>query len=138
MAVVANMAFATALVVIRRHREIPMVPAACLSSLLGTIVSVPFASPWAVSATDLSYLVLFGAVQMMLGLTLFTIGSRLIPAVATALIGALDAPLGPWWVWLAFGEVPAAIALLGGVLVLGAVFGHLLAQTRPAARIRSR
>ena len=64
--------------------------------------------------------------------------SRLIPAIATALIGALDAPLGPWWVWLAFGEVPATVTLWGGVLVLGAVFGHLVAEARlNAARVRS-
>jgi len=139
LAVVANIAFATAMVVIRRHRAVPMVPAACLSALLGTIVSMPFASPWAVSATELGYLVFFGFVQMTLGLTLFTLGSRLIPAVATALIGALDAPLGPWWVWLAFGEVPAAGTFLGGVLVLSAVLGHTLAEARPkATRVQSR
>lgn len=133
LAVVANMAFATAVVVMRQHRGILMVPAACLAALLGTIVSMPFASPWATSVTDLGYLVLFGFVQMTLGLTLFTIGSRLIPAVATALIGALDAPLGPWWVWLAFGEVPAAVTFLGGVLVLSAVLGHIVAEARPKA-----
>jgi drug/metabolite transporter (DMT)-like permease len=127
------------MVVLRRHREIPMVPAACLSALLGTIVSLPFASPWAASAMDLGYLVLFRLVQMTLCLTLFTIGSRLIPAVATALTGALDAPLGPWWVWLAFGEVPAAVTFLGGALVLSAGCGHMLAEARPkAARIQSR
>ena len=53
---------------------------------------------------------------MTLGLTLFTIGSGLIPAVANALIGALAAPLGPLWMWLAFGELPAATTFVGGTL----------------------
>jgi len=53
---------------------------------------------------------------MTLGLTLFTIGSGLIPAVANALIGALEAPRGPLWVWLAFGELPAATTFVGGTL----------------------
>ena len=67
---------------------------------------------------------------MTLGLTLFTIGSGLIPAVANALIGALEAPRGPLWVWLAFGELPAATTFVGGTLVLGAVLAHVLTEFR--------
>ena len=82
----------------------------------GAVVSAPFASPWAASVSGLVYLFGFGFSQMTLGLTLFTIGSGLIPAVANALIGALEAPRGPLWVWLAFGELPAATTFVGGTL----------------------
>jgi drug/metabolite transporter (DMT)-like permease len=133
LALVANGAFAVELVVIRRHRNVPMIPAAGLAALLATAISLPFADPGGVSSRDLVYLMLFGFFQMVLGFTLFTIGSRLIPAVTSALIGALEAPLGPWWVWLAFGEVPAASTFLGGGLVLGAVAGHTLVEARPEA-----
>jgi len=130
LALVANGAFAIVLVVIRRHRTVSMIPAAGLATLLATLMSLPFASPGTVSARDLVYLALFGFFQMMLGLTLFTVGSRLIPAVTSALIGALEAPLGPWWVWLAFGESPGPATLFGGTLALGAVLGHILIEAR--------
>ena len=65
---------------------------------------------------------------MTLGLTLFTIGSRLIPAAETALISALETPLAPLWVWLAFGETVSAQTLVGGAIVMAAVVGHVLLQ----------
>jgi len=130
LALVANGAFAIVLVVIRRHRNVPMILAAGLATLLASVMSLPFASPGTVSARDLVTLALFGFFQMMLGLTLFTVGSRLIPAVTSALIGVLEAPLGPWWVWLAFGESPGTATFLGGTLALCAVLVHILIEAR--------
>ena len=72
-----------------------MLPAACLSALLSSLVSLPFAAPWSASPLELVDLALFGISNMGLGLILFMIGARLIPATQTALIGALDAPLAP-------------------------------------------
>jgi drug/metabolite transporter (DMT)-like permease len=111
LAFTMTVAVAVAMVICRRHRDIPMVPAAALSILFGSIVSLPWAAPAAAGPTDLAYLALFGLFQMTLGLTLFTIGAPLIPAAHTALIGALEAPLAPLWVWIAFGELAAATGL---------------------------
>jgi len=38
---------------------------------------------------------------------LLLLGARYLPAIETALIPALDAPLAPLWVWLFFAESPA-------------------------------
>jgi drug/metabolite transporter (DMT)-like permease len=130
LAFVMTLAYAAMLVVLRWHRHVPMVSAACLSALLGAAVSLPFAAPLALGSRDLFYLILFGVTQMGLGLLLLTIGSRLIPAAENALIGALDTPLSPLWVWLVFGEVPTVAALAGGAIVLGAVVGYIVAENR--------
>jgi len=127
---VMTAAIATMTVTIRRYRDIPLLPTACLANFLGTLLSLPFADPLSAGALQLVYLALFGFVQMTLGLTLFTIGSRLIPASETALIGALETPLAPLWVWLAFGETVSPNALAGGGLVIIAVIGHALLQNR--------
>ena len=100
LAFVMTTAIATMTVAIRRYRDTALLPTACLSNLLGSLVSLGAAQPLAASSLDLVYLALFGFVQMTMGLTLFTIGSRLIPAAETALIGALETPLAPFWVWL--------------------------------------
>ena len=42
--------------------------------------------------------------QIGVGLILFTIGARLIPAAKIALISLLEVVLGPLWVWLAMGS----------------------------------
>jgi drug/metabolite transporter (DMT)-like permease len=127
------MALAIALmtVVIRRHKGTPMIAAAALSNLLGSVVSLPFAQGiGAVTSPDLGVLALFGACQVGLGLTLFTLGSRFLPSGQASLIATLEMPLMPFWVWLAFAEVPSLRALVGGALVLGAVVADIAAGTR--------
>jgi drug/metabolite transporter (DMT)-like permease len=130
LALLMTVAIATMTVALRRYRGVAMLPTACLSNILGALVSLAFAAPLAASPADLGNLALFGFVQMSLGLTLFTIGSRLIPAAETALIGALETPLAPLWVWLAFGETVSPHALVGGAVVMLAVIGHVLLQGR--------
>jgi drug/metabolite transporter (DMT)-like permease len=118
-------------VAVRRHRDTPMVAAAALSNLLGSIVSIPFAHGIAaVTATDLVTLAMFGALQVGLGLSLFMLGSRLLPSGQATLIGTLETPLMPFWVWLAFQETPTARALIGGALVMGAVVADIAGEMR--------
>jgi len=45
-----------------------------------------------------------------------------------ALLAMLEVILGPLWVWLALGERPTALALAGGVLVIGALLGNTVAS----------
>jgi drug/metabolite transporter (DMT)-like permease len=121
-------------VVVRRHRETPMVAAAALSNLLGSVVSLPFAGGIAaVSPTDLATFAMFGVFQVALGLTLFMLGSRLLPSGQAALIATLEAPLMPFWIWLAFHEVPATSAFAGGALVMGAVIADIVGDLRTQA-----
>jgi drug/metabolite transporter (DMT)-like permease len=75
-------------------------------------------------------LALFGVTQSALGLVLFGLGSRMIPAAEATLLTALDVPLAPLWVWLVFGEQPSPYTLAGGVIVLAAVAGHIWFEMR--------
>ena len=119
-------------VVIRRHRETSMLAAVALSNVLGSLASLPFAyGNVLVAQADLVTLALFGFCQVGMGLTLFTLGSRLMPSGQASLIATLETPLMPFWVWLAFQEVPSARALIGGALVMGAVIADIVAD-RPA------
>ncbi len=133
-ALAMTLALAVAMVALRRHREVPMVPVTCLAAGLTALAAWPAASPLSVGAADLGWLVLFGAGQMSLGFVLLTVGSQLVRPAENALVGALDAPLAPLWVWVAFGEVPAPATLAGGAVVLAAVVGHVLVENRDASR----
>jgi drug/metabolite transporter (DMT)-like permease len=126
-----TLAIAAMTVVVRRHRSTPMVAAAALSNLLGSIVSVPFAGAiTSVTQADLVTLAMFGFFQVALGLTLFMLGSRLLPSGQAALISTLETPLMPLWILLAFHEIPAPRALLGGALVMGAVIADVIGEER--------
>ncbi len=40
----------------------------------------------------------------------------------------MEAPIGALWAWLVIAEVPANTTLIGGAIVLAAVFGRLLLE----------
>ena len=120
------------MLIIRRHRETPMLPAACLSAVLCPAFVWPLAHPGAAGLKDMLDLALFGVTQFGLGLLLLTLGARLISATETALIQASEVPLGPLWVWLAFREVPPVLTWIGGTIIMAAVSGHVYMNRRPS------
>ena len=129
LALVMTVALGAMTVALRRYRAVPLLPTACLANLLGTVVSLGLAPQAIIGPWNMACLALFG-LQMTLGLGLFTVGSRFIPAAETALIGTLETPLAPFWVWLAFGESVPSRTLLGGTMVMTAVLGHALLPGR--------
>ena len=132
LACLMTLAIAAMTVAVRRHRDTPMVAAAALSNLLGSLVSIPFAHGISgVTGTDVFVLAMFGFFQVALGLTLFVLGSRLLPSGRASLIATLETPLMPFWIWLAFQEVPTLRALLGGALVMGAVVADIVGDGAP-------
>ena len=72
----------------------------------------------------------FGLLNTTVGFALFIYGSRFLPPTETALISALEAPMTPLWVWLVFAETPTLPTLIGGGLVMAAVLGHILWQSK--------
>jgi drug/metabolite transporter (DMT)-like permease len=132
-----TLAMAGMMVIARHSQAIAVMQASCLSSLLSGLVSLPFAIHLWVSGPELIDLALFGLINSAVGIVLFALGSRLLPAIETGLIGSLDAPLAPIWVWLAFGETPTTATFIGGLIVFGAVFAHIVVSARsPAATVK--
>src|SRR5262249_45730932 len=72
---------------IRRQRAVCMLPAAALSAFLCALLVWPWAHPGSASGADFTNLFLFGTLQFGLGLLLVTMGTRLISAARSALIG---------------------------------------------------
>lgn len=124
------LSYAAMMVIIRKNRDVSMLPAVCLSAFLCAFVVLPFAQPMRVTAPVMLDLVSFGTVQFGLGLLLMTVGTRLISATRSALIGSLENPLAPLWVWLAFGEFPAWATWVGGGFVMGAVIFDVLTKSK--------
>ena len=139
LAILMASAFAMATVLVRRHPDIQMTPAASLSAVLAALLVLPMASPLAASPRDLGLLALFGIGQFGAGFLLFMAGARLLPVAETSLIGMLETVLGPLWVWLLLGEEIGVRSIIGGLVILGALVLHTLldlaerAVTKPSA-----
>lgn len=117
----------------RRFPRIPTTQAACASAALSALAALPFAAALSVTPHELGILAAFGITNSALGLTLFLLGSRYLPAIETALISALDAPLAPLWVWLFFAESPSQATMIGGAIVFTAILGHIGQDARKPA-----
>jgi drug/metabolite transporter (DMT)-like permease len=131
LACIMTVAIAAMTVIVRQHRNTSMVAAASLSNILGSVVSIPFAQGIAtVSAHDVFIFAMFGFCQVAMGLSLYMLGSRLLPSSQAALIATLETPLMPFWIWLAFQEAPSSRALIGGALVMGAVIADIVGDQR--------
>ena len=112
--------------IVRQRRQISMLPGIFFAGLFSTIAATPLALPPTTDWAEIGLLCFIGVVQLGLGLVLFTIGARTVPAAQAVIIGLLEIVLGPFWVWLAFDERPALLALVGGAIVLVAVIVNAL------------
>lgn len=130
VALVVPCGTAISIVVMRRHRDIILLPSVCLAAAVAGLIALPFAAPLDLSVKDAMLLILFGAGQLGLGMAIFVAGAPLLPAATTALLGTLETILGPLWVWLAFDEQPSRGAMVGGVLVLASLAAHALFEYR--------
>lgn len=134
LALTIALCISLATVITRGYPGVHMTPAVALGMLVGLAVGIAKSSDLSVSLPDLGLLMLFGAFNLGLGMALFVTGARVIPAALAALISTLEPALGPVWVWLVFGEVPATHTLIGGAVVFGALLVHILWQWRKNRR----
>jgi drug/metabolite transporter (DMT)-like permease len=109
--------------------RVDMVPSVLIAALIAIVVALPLAwPPLATSPRTLTVALIMGTVQVGLPLILVTMAARYLAAAEVALLAMLEVILGPLWVWLVLGERPTALALAGGVLVIGALLGNTLAS----------
>ena len=126
--------YAIAIVILRRSRDVDLVPAIFLAGLLAGIFAAMMAPNLAVSVRDIALSAAMGAFMLGIGFILITLGARYVPAAEVALLVLTETVLGPVWVWLAIGELPPALTIVGGVVVLGAVAGQAVLGLRDRER----
>ena len=117
-ALLTSICVAISLVLIRKHREISMIPALAWSGALTCLVALPFATPAAVSGTPLILMLVLGLLVLPVSLAMIGLAPRFLPAPEVCLILRLEALLAPLWVWLVLGEVPSRETLVGGSIIL--------------------
>jgi drug/metabolite transporter (DMT)-like permease len=128
VSVMMAIAFAAAIVIARHRADVSMTPAVCLAQWMLVAVVGPFAHPSQIGGHDVLVLFGIGAGQMGIGMAMFTVGARLIPAAEVALLNLLEVVLGPVWVWLILSEQPDAATLIGGGIVLLAVVAQIVGE----------
>ena len=72
-----------------------------------------------------------GFLAMGVGFAFFLRGAPHVPAAGQTVLAQTETIFGPIWVWLAFGETPAAATLIGGAIILAAVISMAAAGGGP-------
>lgn len=117
-------------VIIRRNRQVNMIPAVVLSGLFTTAVTAFLSEPFSLVTQDILFLIAIGAVVLPVPLALMTVAPKLIPPAEVGLIMLLETFLGPFWVWLALGERPGGETILGGSILVLTLVVHAIAGLR--------
>jgi drug/metabolite transporter (DMT)-like permease len=115
--------FAAQLTVLRKfHARVDMLPQVLVAGLVSLVVAALFVPSFAASQRDLAILAVMGCVQLGTGCLLATVASRSLTASELSLLALVEPILGPLWVWLLMREHPGDATLVGGAIVLLAVF----------------
>jgi DME family drug/metabolite transporter len=106
-------------------------PAVILGNAWACLLCLPFAFPISgLRATDAMAISYLGTVQIGLAYVLLTASMKRVPVFEASLLLFVEPVLNPVWTWLAHGERPGTLALLGGALVLTATAVHTAIESR--------
>lgn len=133
-AVISALGFAFFTIALRWKHRNDMLPAVSLGGLFTTLVAgaacLVEGEGFALPAHDIGLAVFLGLFQLGLGLSLYTIGSKSVPAAELALLSMTEVVLGPVWVWLLLGESAALATWVGGAILMAAIAGNALTRLR--------
>jgi DME family drug/metabolite transporter len=128
-ALLAALGFAVFTISVRKGRTGNMLPAVFWSGILCLPVMVLIClyteTSLIVGPKDASIALLLGIIQMGLGLLLFTLGSKTLPAAKMTLLALSEVFFAPLWVWLFLDERIPLQTIIGGSVILLAIIWNL-------------
>ncbi len=132
-ALLTALLFAVYFAILRKRRDIDMVPGVVIAGLINCAFAIPFMFLLGQGLQPLQQMdsgtwgwTLLNGLLLPVGTALTAIGPRYLPAAEVSLLILLEVVLGPLAVWAGVGEVPPDTTLLGGALVLGSLLAHTL------------
>jgi len=129
-AILGGVALAAMIVSTRAQKDSHPAQIFLIGSCFGGLIGLPSVLQETWRLTDVAIIGYLGIFQTGLASALYSIAIRQVPALESNLILMLEPVLNPVWVFLAIGESPAPIALLGGTVVLGAIAARAIAGAR--------
>jgi drug/metabolite transporter (DMT)-like permease len=132
----SELATAWLVVCLRKHAATSPLSMLMLANVLVAVVGVPWMCAAMPDAVSWGLLLIAGVGQLGLPLVLYGKAIPHVRAMEAVLIPVLEPVLNPVWVLVFVGEVPSGWALLGGVMVLGAVTARGLVMVWPTPRER--
>ena len=133
-AVFSAFGFAVFTLSLRWQKLDDMSPAVLLAGVMSLPVSFAacmlLGQSLVIDARDSALALFMGCGLLGLGLSIYTIGCRTVPAAELAILSMTEVLLGPVWVWMLLGETAGARTVIGGAILLVAIAGNALSGIR--------
>ncbi len=139
-AMLSAASFATLVIFLRKQKDASPFESVLLGNILTALIGLPFMFGAMPDAKSWIGLLLLGVFQLGLPYIFYTAAIKHVAALEASLIPVLEALLNPLWVFLLIGETPSWWAVIGGMIVLGAVTarGILVARIKSIAANESK
>jgi len=138
LALCSGFTFACLAVFMRKQKDANPMESVILGNLLNAVVCLPIGLAVSRPAGGLEWLLILGLVQLGMSYVLYSFAVRHVSALQTVLLTVLEPLLNPVWVFLATGERPGALAVTGGIIVLGMVVLHAVLKNREDADFKEK
>ena len=114
--------FAVLIIIVRRYPNVDMVPLQLFAGIAAMLIGYFVSTKINISTNDLFLAFVAGFFQVGLGFIFITIGARKTLSAMVGILMMTEAVFGPFWAWLFLDEKPQLYALIGGSIILFAVF----------------
>jgi drug/metabolite transporter (DMT)-like permease len=104
--------------------SIDLVPSVLLGAIISSLLTLPMAWPMQASPHDIGLLAMLGIFQLAIPCTLSVICARVLKAPEVSLLALLEVIFGIALAWWGANEEPQLSVLVGGSLVIAALFGN--------------
>ncbi len=114
--------FAVLIIIVRKYPNVDMVPLQLFAGIVAALIGYFISTKIIISANDLFLAFIAGFFQVGLGFIFITIGAKKTLSAMVGILMMTEAVFGPLWAWMFLDEKPQFIALIGGSIIIFAVF----------------
>lgn len=137
LAVASGFTFAVTVIAVKilSRGEGGSLPVVVAGNVLAFVCTAPLAMAWPAaglpSLAEVGGLLYLGVVQVGLAYWLLDRGIRRVPAFEASVCLLIEPAMNPVWAWLATGERPGAVAIVGGLAIMVASLMHAISCRDP-------
>ena len=102
--------------------DVDLVPAVLVGAVISAVLTLPLAFPFQATAHDLTWLAFLGLGQLAIPCVLSVLCARVLKAPEISLLALLEVIFGILLAWVGAREAPDNSVLIGGSVVIGALF----------------
>ena len=117
---------------VRKYRDLAIVPAAGLGALISGIIGFSLSDISSIINGPLLPILIMGVVILPLSFACLAVAPRYTSSAVVSLLMLLEMVLGPFWVWLGVGERPTLLMIIGATFVALVLGLHILQTQRPS------